>query len=477
MALHIRRMLIGSRTRQRGMYDLLSIGIGATIAIAGATVGLWQKRQDMLAEQMAAQGDIVRDIGNSINGQYLSKYYSNLVNGTGVPGVANAYAPTMAELQAINVLPAGLATTSAYGTPYVVSLAKIPAACVAPNCDVGGVVYIAGAITDPSTGNPMPLGDGAGSIGGDGGYSDLASPGTITGMNGGWSLANPMGGVAGVLAMRVGYGSSGWSAYVRRDGSLPMEGDLNFLGTTGARHNIANAQTVNAQQLVTPAGNGVQIGGSLLYGDGSNSAIRQNGALYVQNAAGNAAADINVGNANASGSVNASGNVNAAGNANASLDLVAGRNVWASNGAVTASWLHSTGSVQIDSSAQVNGSANVNGTISSGSRLYSNEYVQVNGWAAQGASCSPNGLIANSGSGPLFCQSGVWKSPGEFPVNTLCASITEAISSPTERVVSPIRTPDHAVVPPAHGIRHDLHYAPGRAGRCSPYDPPARWGS
>ena len=414
MALHIRRLLTGSRAYQRGMYDLLSIGIGASIAIAGATIGIWQKRQDMLSEQMAAQGDIVRDLGNSINGLYLSKYYSNLVNGTGVPGVANAYSPTMAELQAINVLPAGFSTTSAYGVPYVVSLAKIPAACVAPNCDVGGMIYIAGAITDPSTGKPMPLGDGAGSIGGDGGYSDLASPSTITGMNGSWSQANPMGGVAGILAMRVGYGSSGWSAYVRRDGSLPMEGDLNFQGTTGTRHNIANAQTVNAQQLVTPSGNGVQIGSSMFYGDGSNSAVRQNGTLYVQNAAGTAPADVNVNNANASGNVNASGSVNASGNVNASQDLVTGRNLWASNGAVTAAWMHSTGSLQIDGGAQVNGSTNVNGAISSGGRLSSNEYVQVNGWASQGGSCSPNGLIANSGSGPLFCQSGVWRTPGNY---------------------------------------------------------------
>lgn len=49
------RMLIGSRGRQRGYYDLLSLGIGASIAIAFATVGLWQKREELLSQQMAAQ--------------------------------------------------------------------------------------------------------------------------------------------------------------------------------------------------------------------------------------------------------------------------------------------------------------------------------------------------------------------------------------------------------------------------------------
>ncbi|MFP3637282.1 hypothetical protein, partial [Bacillus sp. SIMBA_033] len=81
---------------------------------------------------------------------------------------------------------------------------------------------------------------------------------------------------------------------------------------------------------------GVQVGSTYFYGDGANSAVRQNGALYVQNANGTGPADINVNNANASGS------------ANAALDVVAGRNIWASNGAVTAAWIHSTGSAQID---------------------------------------------------------------------------------------------------------------------------------
>jgi hypothetical protein len=63
------RTLLGRRSRQRGYYDLLSIGIGASIAIAFATVGLWEKREEMLSQQMAAQGDVVKDIGNFINGR------------------------------------------------------------------------------------------------------------------------------------------------------------------------------------------------------------------------------------------------------------------------------------------------------------------------------------------------------------------------------------------------------------------------
>ncbi|HDR9068285.1 TPA: shufflon system plasmid conjugative transfer pilus tip adhesin PilV [Burkholderia vietnamiensis] len=414
MAFRFRRILAGSRAGQRGVYDLVSLGIGATIVVAFATVGLWEKRQEMLSEQMSAQGGILLDIGNLVNGKYLALYYSNLVNGTAIPGVANEYAPTMAELKAINVIPAGFSTTSAYGFPYQVSLSKVPAGCIAPACDIAGNVYIGGAITDPSTGKPLTLADGAAAIGGDGGYSDTITPGTLTGMNGSWTDTNPVGNVAGVLAMRVGYGSSGWSAFVRRDGSLPMEGDLNFQGTTGTLHNIANAATVNAQKVVTPGGNSVQIGNSFLYGDGSNSAIRQNGALYVQNTAGTAPADVNV------GSVNASGNVNANGTIWSNGQITTNSNVYLASNAATVIGggqlnVNANGPLYLNpwSGGQtIVGGGGGSGQLVVAGRLFANEYIQPNGWASQGAGCSPNGLIATSGSGPLFCQNGVWTAPG-----------------------------------------------------------------
>ncbi|MDH0341959.1 shufflon system plasmid conjugative transfer pilus tip adhesin PilV, partial [Chromobacterium haemolyticum] len=64
--------------------------------------------------------------------------------------------------------------------------------------------------------------------------------------------------------------------------------------------NLTVPGTVTANKVVTAAGNGVQVGSSFLYGDSTNTAIRQSGALYVQNADGSAAADINVSHANIS---------------------------------------------------------------------------------------------------------------------------------------------------------------------------------
>jgi competence protein ComGC len=62
--------------------------------------------------------------------------------------------------------------------------------------------------------------------------------------------------------------------------------------------NLTVPGKVTANNVVTASGNGVQVGSAYLYGDATNSAIRQNGSFSVQNAAGTAAADINVNHAN-----------------------------------------------------------------------------------------------------------------------------------------------------------------------------------
>ncbi|MCU3543138.1 shufflon system plasmid conjugative transfer pilus tip adhesin PilV, partial [Enterobacter hormaechei subsp. steigerwaltii] len=52
--------------------------------------------------------------------------------------------------------------------------------------------------------------------------------------------------------------------------------------------------------------------------------------------------------------------------------------------------------------------------------MTANEFVQVNGVATAGASCSPNGLIGRDASGGILsCQSGVWsKIGGEEKIST-----------------------------------------------------------
>lgn len=56
------------------------------------------------------------------------------------------------------------------------------------------------------------------------------------------------------------------------------------------------------------------------------------------------------------------------------------------------------------------GGALAGGTVQSNGRTTVGEYLQLNGVAAEGGACSPNGLIGRNAAGlTLSCQSGVWK--------------------------------------------------------------------
>ncbi|MDR8931806.1 hypothetical protein FEP68_04518 [Burkholderia multivorans] len=256
-------------------------------------------------------------------------------------------------------------------------------------------------------------------VGGAGGYISSTNPTVANGIYGAWGPktipSTPGSPGAGHMVYSLMFQNGSLvSDYLYRK-AVPGHPELNQMNTAidMGGNNVNNAATVNAQKVVAPAGNNVQVGNSYYYGDGANSAIRQNGALYVQNTAGTAAADVNAASVNASANVNASGSMWSNGqittNSNVSL---------AANGASVLGG----GQLQVNANGPLylnpwsGGQTIVGGGGGSGQllvagRLYANEYIQPNGWAAQGGPCSPNGLIANSGSGPLFCQSGVWRGP------------------------------------------------------------------
>jgi hypothetical protein len=72
---------------------------------------------------------------------------------------------------------------------------------------------------------------------------------------------------------------------------------------SGTGGTVINGGAVSAGTVTVPAGNNLKVGGSSYYGDGANSAVRQNGGLYVQHYDGSSADMPQVGNINASGTV------------------------------------------------------------------------------------------------------------------------------------------------------------------------------
>jgi hypothetical protein len=480
-----------NRWRQRGEISIVGLALTATISMMMAGAALWAQRQDMLSNLRKSQGQMLFDIGNGYN-SYIVNHFPALIAGTAVIGVSNPMAPSIADIQTTGDLPASYQPTSLTGLPYIASLQKVPAGCTGGACNITGLVCVNGAITDPSTGQPQPLGEAIAGVGADGLASDTMSPGTLWGRNGALSIANPLGSVAGTLCMQVGYNTSGWSQFVRKDGSIGMEGDFSLAGTNGTKHNINNVNTVTAQHATVNDGSGagqVLLGSkAAIYGDGNEAVVVSNGTVYTRDPTWTRAADLQVQNlstwngnvtsdhdlvaqnnvyantggvtantnivsnwgnvsaangsltakydANVSRNVNANGSIWAGGNLSANNSISAGNAITAAGSIITNSgnfYLGNGGQSQINAANQL--AVNSNGTLYlqpySGSqtiigggggsgqlvvtgRTYANEYVQVGGWAPVGGGCSPNGLVGNSGSGPVFCTNGVWKSPGNY---------------------------------------------------------------
>jgi hypothetical protein len=320
-----------------GGFTLVEVGIASVIGamIMGSALMFVS---DYLAGQSAqAKGQQLFALNQAVN-SYESKYSVQLANNQAIAipsggNVANIYAPTTTELYQLQLLP--------NSTPQGAYLVKINSTLV------GGVPSGLVWLTQPFVNahgevDASLAGDAMLAGGGDAGMSTVISPGTIMGADS-WTATNPVTNTAGIVAMRNGAGSG---AYVRLDGSTPMQGSLNFNGfnvtsagsvgansvttstlTSGTTNAGALTATTTSTGTLTASGtitangsisgstltatatgvNGVMFGASALFSDGSNSAIRQNGSLLVTNLAGSSYSGLVAGNISAQGSLAAQG--------------------------------------------------------------------------------------------------------------------------------------------------------------------------
>lgn len=423
--MHRNRLHRRSRSRKgQGGFTIVEMLITSTLLAIGLSAGLWAARQEALADAFSAQGQTLKAIGNAAGNEYILRYYNELQKAApSIPGVADPYQPTMTELKALGLPIQNFADTGWTNLPYRFRFQRVPAGCTPPACDVNGLVYLAGALTDPATGGVYGrgLGEAITAIGGDGGFSDDLSPGTISGFGGQWNQTNPMGAQVGTLAMQVGYATLGWQQFLRRDGSLPMTGTLNMRDTAGTRHDIANVNALDAQSASLPGSsnaNSMRVGSTYFYGDTQNAAVRSQpgGGLYVQDVNGNAA-DIKsakdvYANTTQTNESYVNGWFRSKGDSGwysekwgggwymsdpSWIRAYNGKNIW------TPGTLQADGSVN---SAYVSSWGGMNST----GRLRTGEYLQIDGWAGEGGGCGPNGLLGQDGSGRLLaCQSGVWR--------------------------------------------------------------------
>lgn len=401
----------------------LVLGVGSMMA--------FMRFQDMKNEQetvMAkAVGQQMKQMGEAVN-RYISIRYdklSTLVSSSSQssdPGPricsTNGCEITYQTLVNEGLLPASYTGINAQKSTYKILLKR---AGTTPNYVINGLIITTLPWSEGGKFRYDLLGKAMQEAGIDSGMTKSAS--VVSGFSGQWTENQTnYAGIksTGLLAYRVGFDSALYSVYLRRDGTLPMTGNLNLGGNdinnvkdiiaSGAGSfggNISSGGDISAAgQLVVHNGYGhaLTIGGDaagndfdirigpggknylgVLSYDNTPITLASNGVLLARDPSNKNYVSLD----GTTGDVNATGNIYTANDANIGHQVNT-QYVWAS-GNLNSNYIHS------------NGNVDANGRINAG------EFVYINGQANLGAGCSPNGLQGRSSDGSLLsCVNGLW---------------------------------------------------------------------
>ena len=426
----------------------------------------FMKFQDMKASQedftAKTAGEQIRQIGEAVNG-YINLRYDKLSTLTPSSSQSNDPGPrtcntseceiTYQTLINEGLLPVSYSGINIYKSPYKILLKR---GGTAPNYVINGLVVATTAWIEGGKTRYDLLGKAMQTAGIDSGMTQSTT--VISGMQGQWqesssNFSNITG--SGLLGFRTGFNSTLYSIYLRRDGTLPMTGDLNMGG-----NNINNAKNITA------SGTG-SFGGNITSGENINAAkevIAHNGYGDTITLGGDAAGndyEIRLGTAKpltlyspSAGNyttvlqVNRNAKIDQRlglmgydpnelpsgwGGGLRTLDVYAAGTVGAGSGGAVNAYMNSSGNIfasnDINAGHQVNAqyvwaSGNLNsnyvhsnGNIDANGRINAGEFVYINGQANIGWGCSPNGVVGRTPEGKVIsCVNGVWSGSTGSPV-------------------------------------------------------------
>lgn len=427
--------------RNKKGFSLLELILVLGIASAVSFMKFEDLKQEQENVQAKAVGQQIKQIGDAVNG-YINIRYDKLSTLTSVssstgadPGprtcsaANNTCTITYQTLVNEGFLPATFSGINANNSPYAIVLRRSGSA---PNYQIDGLITTTMQWKDGEKIRYDLLGKAMQAAGVDSGVSKTES--SVSGYSGQWAeqAANYNNiSASGLLAYRAGYSSTLYSVYLRRDGTLPMTGDLNMGGKS-----INNVANISASGAITAAG--LQSTGAATIGD----TLTVNGTSNLKGAATISNNLTVTGNEQVNGSIAANGRVQGGdiysssetytnnwfrtmGDGGiyfqkygggwymadtATITAYAGKNI-ATPAGVYGGYIHSSGNV--DSAADMNSNRVFSNYIQSNGRLVAGEYVQINGQAQPGWGCSPNGLQGRTPEGAILsCVNGVWQSPG-----------------------------------------------------------------
>lgn len=261
-------------------YILLEAILALAVFSGIAAYQIRQQRDDLLESAAKAHGQEMSRISLAAN-RYILENLNALRNDSGIVGVANTLAPTLAELSALGFLPPDYGAAPMFGGAYAIALRRVfnnldvsrdDCVSAGAGCQVIGVLITTQPVQIDGQRSVKVIGRASEEIGVDSGVTGLGTlgNGVIEGL-GNWQDNVPAGVEAkpGLIGIQLGR----WDRpllnddYLRRDGTRPMFGNL-IMGNQNINDvNDVNAKNnVNAQGKVTTAGN-VEAGGNLFAND------------------------------------------------------------------------------------------------------------------------------------------------------------------------------------------------------------------
>ncbi|HHK8012587.1 TPA: shufflon system plasmid conjugative transfer pilus tip adhesin PilV, partial [Serratia marcescens] len=406
----------------------------------------FMKFQDMKNEQesiMASTvGQQMKQIGEAVNG-YINIRYDKLSTLSNAAGTGTDPGPrtcsgsvckiTYQTLINEGLLPSTYTGTNANKSSYKIILKRDG---TSPNYVINGLITTSTAWIEGGKTRYDLLGKAMQTAGIDSGMTQSAT--LASGLQGAWKETSTVYSnitSAGLMAYRVGYDSAMYSVYLRRDGTLPMTGNLNMgandidnaknitaSGTGDFGSDITSGGTVTAAgQVIAHNGYGDMI---TFGGDAANNdyEIRLGAAkqltLYSPSA-GNYTTVLQV-NRNVKidqrlGIMGYDPNDLPAGWGGGlrTLDVYAAGTLATGSGGNLTSYMNATGvhtQSNITASGNIEAAKNVKGaTLESTGRTTVGEFIQLNGQASVNSGCSPNGLQGRDDEGSaLSCVNRVW---------------------------------------------------------------------
>lgn len=357
---------------QRG-FTLLEVLLAIGVSLSIGAVALTELRRDNESKQAKAVGQQSAMVGKALN-TYLALQYTHIVNLDNSPGVGAADDPgprfCTANVTTVNGNPASICTITtdtlvrsgllptsfsgrnAYGAEYDIYIRIVG---TSPNWIVEGLVVTDQPYTTGGGNRYDLLGQAMQEAGADAGMTRTLAN-TMEGLNGTWrdntwpgvthdGVTYPGVNQLGLLGYRAGYGSSGYAAYLRLDGTTPMTGFLDMSG-----HDIANVGDLEAQtgtfNPALPTDAAISINNTTpnnrtdFVAGAATLGIRNNGGVRFESLDTSTGSNVSMGSLVTDANITANGDVGTNGNLGALGDLTVGGN------ATVGGYLRASGQIQ-----------------------------------------------------------------------------------------------------------------------------------